>query len=153
METLREARFSSAYVFETNPHYHRLAEGLAPNLHLLEHTSEITHYATRCLNLVENSLQAMPDGGTIRVTAACTSTNGDPYLEIAVSDTGVGVDPSALKRLFEPYFSTKATGTGLGLAIARKAVEEHGGEIRAESNPGKGTTFRIRIPLAGALPT
>ena len=79
--------------------------------------------------------------------------NGDPYLEIAVSDTGVGVDPSALKRLFEPYFSTKATGTGLGLAIARKAVEEHGGEIRAESNPGKGTTFRIRIPLAGALPT
>ncbi|MGD8375606.1 MAG: ATP-binding protein [Acidobacteriota bacterium] len=99
------------------------------------------------VNLLENSLQAMPEGGRIRVSAACTRSNGDPWLEIAVSDTGVGVDPEALKRLFEPYFSTKAAGTGLGLAIARKAVEEHGGEIIAESRPGSGTTFRIRIPL------
>lgn len=55
METLREARFNSTYVFETNPHYHRLVDGLAPNLHLLEDTSEATHYSTRCLRLVESS--------------------------------------------------------------------------------------------------
>jgi len=98
------------------------------------------------VNLVENSLQAMPAGGTIRVTAAALPRDGAPGIEIVVADTGVGIDAAALSRLFEPYFSTKAGGTGLGLAIARRAVREHGGEIRAESVPGAGTTFRVWLP-------
>ena len=89
----------------------------------------------------------MPDGGRLVVSACSTRRNGHEALELAVSDTGVGIDPGSAAKMFEPYFSTKETGTGLGLAIARKAVEEHGGEIRAETRPGEGTTIRIWIPI------
>jgi signal transduction histidine kinase len=99
------------------------------------------------VNLVENSLQAMPNGGTVRVTATGLARDGAPGVEIVVADNGVGIDDASLSRLFEPYFSTKAGGTGLGLAIARRAVREHGGDIRAESVPGAGTTFRVWLPL------
>jgi two-component system nitrogen regulation sensor histidine kinase NtrY len=99
------------------------------------------------VNLVENSLQAMPEGGTLLVTASRSRRNGSERLELSVSDTGTGVPQEDLDKMFEPYFSTKEHGTGLGLSIARKAVEEHGGEIRAERREGQGTTLRIWIPL------
>ena len=68
-------------------------------------------------------------------------------VEVAVADTGVGVEPELKERIFEPYFSTRAAGTGLGLAIAKKVVEDHGGSIMLESEPGRGTTVRMRLPV------
>ncbi len=65
-----------------------------------------------------------------------------------MADTGVGMDAAALARIFEPYFSTKATGTGLGLTIARRNVELNGGTIDVASTPGQGTTVTLRLPAA-----
>ena len=90
-------------------------------------------------NLIENAFQAAP-GGQVRLGSHAV----DSKVVIAVEDSGPGVTPELLPKIFDPYFSTKSTGTGLGLAIARKAVEEHGGQIRAENvNPG----LRVVIEL------
>ncbi len=90
-------------------------------------------------NLIENAIQAAP-GGRVRLG----SHGVDSKVIVSIEDSGPGVPPELLPRIFDPYFSTKSSGTGLGLAIARKAVEEHGGSIRAENlNPG----FRIAIEL------
>jgi len=90
-------------------------------------------------NLIENALQAAP-GGEVRLGSRCV----DSKVLIDVEDSGPGVSPDVLPKIFDPYFSTKSTGTGLGLAIARKAVEEHGGRIHAENvNPG----LRVLIEL------
>jgi signal transduction histidine kinase len=99
------------------------------------------------VNIIENALQAMPDGGRIAVRAALTGRNLDRALNLEISDTGVGMDKESLARAFEPYFSTKGAGTGLGMAIARRAIEEHMGRIELTSEPGKGTTAKIILPL------
>jgi signal transduction histidine kinase len=100
--------------------------------------------ARAVVNLIENALQAMPDGG--RLTLAVEGGGPGRPVELSVSDTGPGLDPAVRRRLFEPYFSTKSSGTGLGLAITRRAVEAHGGTIEVTDEPGPGTTFRIRVP-------
>jgi signal transduction histidine kinase len=103
------------------------------------------------INLIENALQAMPEGG--KLTLAVGPDGGSDEVVMSVSDTGVGLSSEARHRLFEPYFSTKSSGTGLGLAIARRAVEAHLGRIEVQSAPGRGTTFRIHLPvLPDALP-
>ena len=99
------------------------------------------------INLIENALQAMVDGGTMRVGVSCIEPNGD--VELSVSDTGTGLSREARRRLFEPYFSTKSSGTGLGLAIARRAVEAHVGTIEVTSEPNQGSTFRIVLSGEG----
>ena len=96
------------------------------------------------INLIENALQAMPDGGEL--TVAVHPVDGASEVALAVIDSGAGLDPEVKRRLFEPYFSTKSHGTGLGLAIVRRAVEAHHGTIDVESEPGRGTTVRIRLP-------
>ena len=105
------------------------------------------------INLVENSLNAIdaPNGrGRVSVRVGPDSSSNGNSVELEISDTGMGIDPAVRARIFEPYFSTRASGTGLGLAIVRKAVGEHGGSISVESELGKGddraspTTGEIR---------
>ncbi len=95
------------------------------------------------LNLVRNAVEAMPVGGTLRIAAR--REGGD--LVLAVGDSGPGIRPEDLPRVFEPYFTTKAEGTGLGLAIAERIVREHGGRIDVASRPGEGATFAVRLPV------
>jgi signal transduction histidine kinase len=95
----------------------------------------------------------MPDGGTLRVFVSWES-RGPPELrsqaaaQIAVSDVGVGMTPDQLSRAFEPFFTTKADSenSGLGLAIVHGIVKDHGGVVRVESSPGRGSTFRVFLP-------
>ena len=94
-------------------------------------------------NIIENALHAMPKAGTLRLAARQV----DPqWVELTVTDTGIGMDRAALGRIFEPYFSTRASGTGLGLTIAKRNVELHGGTITVESERGKGTTVTMTLP-------
>jgi signal transduction histidine kinase len=99
-------------------------------------------------NLIINGMHAMEGRGG-RLTVGLSAENG--RAQVRVSDTGRGIDPKDLPKIFEPYFSTKETGTGLGLAIAKKAVDEHDGSIRVESKSGVGTTFTVEIPIAGGV--
>lgn len=94
------------------------------------------------LNLGKNAIQAMPDGGTLKITAAA---DGKKAI-IKVIDNGHGVSREELPRIFEPFFTSKARGSGLGLALCRKIVEDHGGSIEVQSTVGQGTTVVITIP-------
>jgi nitrogen fixation/metabolism regulation signal transduction histidine kinase len=103
-----------------------------------------TLIARSLTNIVENALHAMPSAGVLSVTAR----GDDGRVRVRVSDTGVGMDPEALERAFEPYFSTKATGTGLGLPIAKRNVELTGGTISVTSERDRGTTVELTLPVA-----
>jgi nitrogen fixation/metabolism regulation signal transduction histidine kinase len=98
-------------------------------------------------NIIENALHAMPGTGRLAIASRRAVYQGRPSLVVTVADTGVGMDPEAVARIFEPYFSTKATGTGLGLTIAKRNVELNGGQIVVESQRGAGTTVTIILPL------
>jgi signal transduction histidine kinase len=94
-------------------------------------------------NVIENALHAMPGEGVLGIAARANGAG----IEVKVTDTGVGMDAEAAARIFEPYFSTKATGTGLGLSIARRNIELHGGTISVDSKKGVGTTVTIVLPV------
>ncbi len=96
------------------------------------------------LNLLRNSREAMPAGGVITVR---TDLVGGA-VQASVSDTGGGIPPEGLSRIFDPFYSTKERGTGLGLAYSLQVVQEHGGTVTCESEPGRGTVFYVRIPPA-----
>jgi len=104
---------------------------------------DITQLKQAFYNLVKNSIQAMPSGGILRVA----TTRNDTHLMVAFSDNGGGIDAETVSRIFDPYFTTKQKGSGLGLFIVRRIVQQHGGELAIESEPGKGTTARIILPL------
>jgi len=94
------------------------------------------------VNLIENAAEAMPDGGRLMVQTKLASE----AVEVEVTDTGQGIDPEARNHIFEPFCTTKEGGTGLGLAIVQKIVLELDGTIEVESEKGKGTTFRVKLP-------
>ena len=101
-------------------------------------------------NLVLNAQQAMPDGGTVHLTAHNLLQGQDRTVEIEVRDTGVGIPQRDLERIFDPYFTTKESMRGLGLAVCLSVVHEHGGSLSARSEPGEGSIFTVRLPAAPA---
>jgi signal transduction histidine kinase len=107
-----------------------------------------TLFARALTNIIENALHAMPGSGRLTITATAISTDSTPLAAVEIADTGVGLDDDALQRIFEPYFSTKATGTGLGLTIAKRNVELNGGTIAVRSQRGRGTTVTLTVPIA-----
>ena len=100
-------------------------------------------------NLLLNARDAIPDGGRITLR---TSTDDRDLVNVEVRDTGIGIAPENVARIYDPFFTTKGVGrgTGLGLAVSYGIVQEHSGHIAVESAPGRGTTFRITLPTAGA---
>jgi len=100
-------------------------------------------------NLITNAVDAMPAGGVCRVRLE----GGDEWAVMAISDTGIGMAEEMRRRVFEPFFTSKGPrGTGLGLAVSWGIVTRHGGTIEVDSVPGRGTTFRLRLPIPVALP-
>jgi two-component system sensor histidine kinase PilS (NtrC family) len=97
------------------------------------------------LNLARNAGQAMPRGGTLRLVVH--AAEGD-HIEVDVIDEGEGMTEDQLPRVFDPFYSTRAGGTGLGLSVVHRIVEAHGGTVRAESSPGEGTAFHVRLPVS-----
>ena len=97
------------------------------------------------LNLALNACQAMPNGGTLKLS--CRATSGR-RVEIDVEDTGVGIPPEHLKRIFDLYFTTKEKGSGIGLSMVYRIVQLHDGEVEVQSTPGRGTRFRLIFPQA-----
>ncbi|MDH4069508.1 MAG: response regulator [Ignavibacteria bacterium] len=109
------------------------------------------------LNLFLNAKDAMPDGGSLtiqssivmvdaRVTDTFAAVKPGTFVRMQVSDTGIGIDTSIKTRVFEPFFTTKNAGTGLGLSVLYGVVQNHGGFVEVESEPGRGTTFSIHVP-------
>lgn len=98
-------------------------------------------------NLFINSLQAMPNGGQIRIMVRKTSLFLRDAVEIVISDTGGGIPAHELDKIFEPFYTTKSEGTGLGLSVVQRIIDDHGGTIDAKSKEGKGTTFYIKLPV------
>jgi signal transduction histidine kinase len=95
------------------------------------------------LNLAKNAVQAMPNGGTLTMGVGPTK---DGRVEIRVADTGVGIAPDNLAKIFDLYYTTKQAGTGIGLSLVYRTVQLHNGDIDVESTPGVGTTFVIKMP-------
>jgi hypothetical protein len=125
---------------------------------------DVPHIKTCFMNLMLNAFHAMHGGGTLRVSADCmtahepsplrhgegvTTGAADGWVEIGFEDTGPGIAPEHLPKVFEPYFTTKEVGIGLGLALTKQIVEEHGGRIEIASQQGRGTLVRLQLP-AGA---
>jgi two-component system cell cycle sensor histidine kinase/response regulator CckA len=102
------------------------------------------------VNLAINARDAMPDGGTLRITAETVHVDEAPQACITVADTGTGIAPELLENIFEPFFTTKemGDGTGLGLASVHGTVTQAGGRIAVESTLGRGSTFRVFLPAA-----
>ena len=98
------------------------------------------------MNLLENARDAVADDGAVMVSAHRV----DGRIELQVRDDGPGIPADLLPRIFDPHFSTRSSGTGLGLAIVRRLVESWGGSVDVHSQPGEGTSFRVRIPQAGS---
>jgi signal transduction histidine kinase len=116
--------------------------------HLLQVTCAPQQLRQVFLNLVVNAAQAVDAGGHVLVA---TRQDGDQAI-VSVGDDGCGISPDVIDRIFDPFFTTKPVGegTGLGLGIAHQIVSSHGGSIEVESAPGRGTVFRVRLPVAPA---
>lgn len=151
---------------QLHEHRIRVLRDVAPGLPRVLGVSN--HIKQVCLSLIFNAIEAMPDGGELRVRAylaqerdeagddAFTVVAGGrmsepitgPAVVIEIGDTGPGIPPQDLPKVFEPFFTTRFKGTGLSLALSYTIVEQHHGEMAVRSEPGQGTVFRIRLPVA-----
>jgi len=114
---------------------------------IIRHDPELLHQAL--VNLLRNAADAMPEGGTVTLGAA--PADGDAQsTNLVVRDTGPGISQDEVDRLFNPFFTTRATGTGLGLAIVHRIVDAHGGSIVVHNDPDGGAVFTITLPPEGA---
>jgi signal transduction histidine kinase len=104
------------------------------------------------LNLILNAADAMPKGGTLRLTAAREINEGEPHLAIGVRDNGQGMTQDQIANLFAPFLTYKESGTGIGLAIVKKIMENHRGKVEVESKVGQGTRFKLLFPAADGQP-
>jgi two-component system nitrogen regulation sensor histidine kinase GlnL len=104
------------------------------------------------VNLLFNAVEAMGNHGTLTVATSLEHVDDTPLVRLVFGDTGAGIPPESLDRLFEPYFSTKPTGHGLGLSITKRIVLDHGGSIHVDSRPNEGTTFTIKLPSGARQP-
>jgi len=95
------------------------------------------------LNLIINAIEAMPDGGELTIATACAND----WLQVSIHDTGPGVNPDDAAKIFEPFYTTKATGTGLGLSVSYGIIQRHGGRIDVKGVPGEGATFTVSLPM------
>jgi PAS domain S-box-containing protein len=103
------------------------------------------------LNLVRNAVEAIVAGDCAERAVRIETARADPgYVEIRVVDTGPGLAPEALEKVFEPFYTTKADGIGIGLALSRSIVDAHGGRLWAISSPGRGASFHLTLPIAAA---
>jgi signal transduction histidine kinase len=105
------------------------------------------------LNLIVNAIQSMRGEGALTIRTELCNGDGGAFIRLSVQDTGAGIPPGELDRIFVPFHTTKTQGTGLGLPISRRLLEQHGGTIRVESLYGKGATFLVELPLAQELLT
>lgn len=113
------------------------------------------------INLFLNAIQAMGRQGTLAVRTAviphCPELAGAPdlpdgdFIQVDVADSGCGIPADCLGRIFDPFYTTKEAGVGLGLSVSHGIIREHGGTIQVESEPGQGSIFHIRLPLADSL--
>ncbi len=139
-------RVLSLTAFEAADHGVRIVTQFDPTLDALP--GDDGQLSQVFLNIVINALQAMPSGGALMVT----TRRGVGWAEIAVGDSGEGIQREILPHVFDPYFTTRPRGVGLGLAIAHRIVEGHQGTIDVESEVGTGTTMIVRLPLANQFP-
>jgi two-component system sensor histidine kinase HydH len=116
---------------------------VAEDVESFELSADSIQLAQILTNLINNAYQAMPAGGSVRVSARA---EGDTAV-ISVEDSGEGIDQALLERLFEPFFTTKPNGTGLGLAIVRRLTEGHGGQISIENGRAGGAVVTVRLPI------
>ena len=100
------------------------------------------------LNVIQNAVQALEEGGEVKIDARLVGNPPTPRVQIEIADTGAGIAPEHLPHLFEPFYTTRPKGTGLGLFVAHGIVQRHGGSIEVVSAPGQGTRFRIVLPAA-----
>jgi signal transduction histidine kinase len=158
------------------PYRAAVADRIGIDVHSVSDLPEVaidrTLFARALTNVIENALHAMPGNGRLTITADLAAATASPrpaegsgavapganpnvhspsaerFVIVEVADTGVGIDPEALAKIFEPYFSTKATGTGLGMTIAKRNVELVGGSIAIRSELGAGTSVTMTLPVA-----
>jgi len=103
------------------------------------------------INILNNALHAMPDGGILKIAIRAAKPDGKrPWVEVAFTDTGIGIAPMKLGQVFNPFFTSKdvGEGTGLGLSVSQRIIEEHGGSIGVQSAVGVGSTFTVKLPTA-----
>jgi len=99
-------------------------------------------------NIITNAQQAMPDGGRLTIRAKSKGKS----VTIEFSDSGCGIPAGNIKKIFDPLFTTRAKGIGLGLSVCKNMLERHGGDITAASEPGRGATFTVSLPVATSPP-